>query len=120
MKSESQRIPGVIHQCSFPISLVFNYQDGFAITARCHRLTSFDGLWSMKHQVLQLVVPQDEALELWGEEWGKIYEEGSDSRKLLKSIEDTWLLVSLVENDYVNGDLFGVFQLPKKANGNHA
>lgn len=63
---------------------------------------------------------QDEALEVWGEEWGTIYEEGSASRKLLKDIENTWFLVSLVENDYIRGDLFGVFQLPKVANGNHA
>ncbi len=51
-------------------------------------------------------------------EWGHIYEEGSASRKLLKQIEETWFLVSLVENDYIKGDLFGVFQLPKTANGN--
>jgi len=63
---------------------------------------------------------KDEALEVWGEEWGTIYEEGSASRKLLKDIENTWFLVSLVENDYIRGDLFGVFQLPKVANGNHA
>lgn len=59
---------------------------------------------------------QDEAFELWTEEWGRIYDDQSQSMKLLKQIADTWWLVSLVDNDYVNGNLFSVFNLPK-ANG---
>lgn len=60
---------------------------------------------------------QDEAFELWTEEWGRIYEEGSSSKKLLKEIADTWFLVSLVDNNFVNGDLFSVFNIRSKANG---
>lgn len=62
---------------------------------------------------------QDEAFGLWTEEWGSLYEEGSASRQLLQRIRDTWLLVSLVENDYINSDLFAVFGLPR-ANGSAA
>ena len=59
---------------------------------------------------------QDEAFELWTEEWGRIYDDDSDSKKLLKEIADNWWLVSLVDNDYIHGDLFSVFDLPR-ANG---
>ena len=62
------------------------------------------------------MVLQDEAFHLWTEEWGSIYEEGSASRELLKKVADTWFLVSVVDNDYVKGDLFSVFALPH-ANG---
>ena len=62
------------------------------------------------------MVLQDEAFHLWTEEWGSVYEEGSASRELLKKVADTWFLVSVVDNDYVNGDLFRVFALPH-ANG---
>lgn len=66
---------------------------------------------------------QDEAFELWTEEWGTVYEEGTPSRQLLKEIADTWFLVSVVDNDFVKSDLFSVFKLPQAngtANGVHA
>ena len=63
---------------------------------------------------------QDEALDLWTGEWGSIYDEGSESRKLLQNIKNTWLLVSVVENDYIKGELFAAFDLPPMANGNSA
>ncbi|GBF91075.1 5,10-methylenetetrahydrofolate reductase [Raphidocelis subcapitata] len=49
---------------------------------------------------------KDEAFGLWLTEWGALYEEGSPSRKLLQRIHDTWWLVSVVDNDYVGGNLF--------------
>ncbi|KAG2433005.1 hypothetical protein HXX76_008732 [Chlamydomonas incerta] len=51
---------------------------------------------------------KDEAFELWASEWGALYEEGSASRALLAGIKDSWVLVSVVDNDYVGGDLFRV------------
>ena len=51
---------------------------------------------------------KDEAFELWTSEWGALYEEGSAARDLLAGIKDSWVLVSVVDNDYVAGDLFGV------------
>ncbi|KAG2491425.1 hypothetical protein HYH03_010213 [Edaphochlamys debaryana] len=49
---------------------------------------------------------KDEAFELWLSEWANLYEEGSESRAVLQAIHDTWVLVSVVDNDYVAGDLF--------------
>ncbi len=54
------------------------------------------------------VLLQDEAFELWTIEWGSLYDKGSKSHKVIQSIADTWYLVSVVENDYINGDLFQV------------
>lgn len=54
---------------------------------------------------------KDEAFDLWLTEWGAIYPEGSGSRKILEEIRDTWYLVSIVDNDYVNGNVFKVFGL---------
>lgn len=56
------------------------------------------------------LVWKDEAFDLWLTEWGNLYEEGSASRALLQEIHDTWFLVSVVDNDYVGGDLFKAFE----------
>ena len=53
---------------------------------------------------------KDEAFGLWLSEWGSLYEQGSASHKLLQSIHDSWWLVSVVDNDYVAGDLFAALQ----------
>merc|ERR1719161_249990 len=47
---------------------------------------------------------KDEAFSLWGE-WSSIYAEGSDSRKLIESISDTYYLVNIVDDNFVCGDL---------------
>jgi len=60
---------------------------------------------------VSFLVWKDEAFELWTSEWGSLYEEGSDSRKVLQGIADNWWLVSVVDNDHVKGDLFAVFGL---------
>eukprot|EP01026_Neomeris_dumetosa_P055067 TRINITY_DN4982_c0_g2_i1.p1 TRINITY_DN4982_c0_g2~~TRINITY_DN4982_c0_g2_i1.p1 ORF type:complete len:598 (+),score=95.62 TRINITY_DN4982_c0_g2_i1:193-1986(+) len=54
------------------------------------------------------MVWKDEAFQLWMTEWAQLYEEGSDSWKLLNGIQESWWLVSVVENDYVGGDLFKI------------
>lgn len=51
---------------------------------------------------------QDEAFQLWTEDWANLYEKGSRSYKIIEDIVDNWYLVSVVENDYVHGDLFKV------------
>lgn len=35
-----------------------------------------------------------------------MYEKGSRSYKVIQEIVDSWYLISVVENDYVKGDLF--------------
>jgi len=60
---------------------------------------------------VSFIVWKDEAFSLWETEWGSCYPEGSSSRQLLQHIKDTWYLVSLVDNDYIGGDLFKAFAL---------
>lgn len=51
---------------------------------------------------------KDEAFALWSAEWGALYEEGAgeEARKFLQSYQDSWFLVSVLEHDYVKGDVF--------------
>eukprot|EP00878_Enallax_costatus_P012779 GHUV01013346.1.p1 GENE.GHUV01013346.1~~GHUV01013346.1.p1 ORF type:complete len:376 (+),score=87.57 GHUV01013346.1:1641-2768(+) len=60
---------------------------------------------------VSFMVWKDEAFDLWNSEWGSLYEESSESRKVLADIAATWWLVSVVDNDHVQGKLFEVFGL---------
>ena len=49
-----------------------------------------------------------EALALWTAEWGSLYEEGSSSLELLKSISSGYTFIGVLDHDYVaGGDLLG-------------
>lgn len=50
-----------------------------------------------------------EAFSLWLQEWAVIYDEDSEAFDLLHSIHDEYFLVNVVDNDFVGGDLFRVF-----------
>ncbi|CAI0541021.1 unnamed protein product [Linum tenue] len=52
---------------------------------------------------------KDEAFEIWSRGWASLYPEDDPSRKLLKEVESSYYLVSLVDNNYVNGDIFAAF-----------
>lgn len=52
---------------------------------------------------------QEESFALWNA-WSSIYADESPSRNLLNQIRDTYWLVSLVDNDYVRGDIGKFFQ----------
>ena len=53
---------------------------------------------------------KDEAFETWSRSWANLYPEAADpSRNLLEEVKNSYYLVSLVENDYINGDIFSVF-----------
>ncbi|KAL3621577.1 Methylenetetrahydrofolate reductase 2 [Castilleja foliolosa] len=56
------------------------------------------------------LVWKDEAFEIWSRGWAKLYPETDPSKKLLEEVESSYYLVSLVDNDYINGDLFSVFK----------
>lgn len=56
-----------------------------------------------------LPIWKDEAFSLWQSEWGALYEPDSKSRELIDDIHDNWWLVDLVDNDFVNGDIFKPF-----------
>ncbi|CAD7703242.1 unnamed protein product [Ostreobium quekettii] len=57
------------------------------------------------------MVWKDEAFDLWITEWSALYDGGSQERKVLQEIRDEWYLVSVVDNDFVHGDIFKVFGL---------
>ncbi|KAM0015911.1 putative methylenetetrahydrofolate reductase (NAD(P)H) [Helianthus debilis subsp. tardiflorus] len=56
------------------------------------------------------LVWKDEAFEIWSRGWAQLYPEDDSSRSLLQEVQNTYYLVSLVDNDYINGDLFNVFK----------
>jgi len=45
-----------------------------------------------------------EAFGLWTEQWGKLYEPDSCSRKVIDSINESYYLVNLVDNDFPKGN----------------
>ena len=53
---------------------------------------------------------KEEAFQIWNE-WANMFACDSPSVKLLNGIADTYYLVNIVENDFVNGDIFKVFGL---------
>ncbi|MCD7469447.1 Methylenetetrahydrofolate reductase 1 [Datura stramonium] len=56
------------------------------------------------------MVWKDEAFEIWSRGWAQLYPETDPSRKLLEQVQNSYFLVSLVDNDYINGDLFSIFK----------
>eukprot|EP00027_Filamoeba_sp_ATCC50430_P007621 CAMPEP_0168559490 /NCGR_PEP_ID=MMETSP0413-20121227/10553_1 /TAXON_ID=136452 /ORGANISM="Filamoeba nolandi, Strain NC-AS-23-1" /LENGTH=583 /DNA_ID=CAMNT_0008590725 /DNA_START=35 /DNA_END=1786 /DNA_ORIENTATION=+ len=54
------------------------------------------------------LVWKDEAFALWNA-WGHIYPEGSPSRSQIESIINNYYLVNLVDNNFIDGDIFAVF-----------
>jgi len=53
---------------------------------------------------------KDEAFALWRTTWAIIYPAGSPSANVLKEIQETFVLVNIVDNDFINGDIFAVFK----------
>eukprot|EP00357_Protocruzia_adherens_P033016 CAMPEP_0114993432 /NCGR_PEP_ID=MMETSP0216-20121206/12526_1 /TAXON_ID=223996 /ORGANISM="Protocruzia adherens, Strain Boccale" /LENGTH=592 /DNA_ID=CAMNT_0002357073 /DNA_START=250 /DNA_END=2028 /DNA_ORIENTATION=- len=51
-----------------------------------------------------------EAFAVWVNEWASVYEKDSESSKLLHDIHDKYYLVSIVDNDYINGSLEKFFE----------
>jgi methylenetetrahydrofolate reductase (NADPH) len=56
-----------------------------------------------------VVVIQDEAFALWKSVWASIYAEGTPSRQLLDSIIGSYFLVSVIDNNFVSGNIFALF-----------
>jgi hypothetical protein len=56
------------------------------------------------------VVWKDEAFALWKTHWADHYdEEDAVSKKIINEIHDTYYLVNIVDNNYVSGDIYAVF-----------
>ncbi len=59
---------------------------------------------------MSFLIWKDEAFHLWLEEWGSLYENGSASHSLIREIHDSYYLMNIVENNFVNGDIFSLFK----------
>jgi methylenetetrahydrofolate reductase (NADPH) len=55
------------------------------------------------------LVWKEEAFDLWISSWASIYSEESEAYEILYDIHDSVFLVNVVDNDYINGDIFQVF-----------
>lgn len=69
---------------------------------------------------VSFLVWKDEAFKVWTKVWAEIYSEESTSRAVLRTIHDTYYLVTMVDNDFVGGDIFAILRRVKTAfkNGN--
>jgi methylenetetrahydrofolate reductase (NADPH) len=52
---------------------------------------------------------KDEAFGLWLSQWASLYPEGTASRKLIENMANTYYLVTVIENNYINGNIFALF-----------
>jgi methylenetetrahydrofolate reductase (NADPH) len=53
---------------------------------------------------------KDEAFSLWTFKWGGIYEKDSPSRQVIDDITSTYFLVNVVDNDFITGNIFDIFE----------
>lgn len=47
---------------------------------------------------------KDEAFDLWQQQWGRLYPNGSASKLVIESIYKNYYLVNLVDNDFIKGN----------------
>jgi methylenetetrahydrofolate reductase (NADPH) len=52
---------------------------------------------------------KDEAFALWLSVWAGIYDDESEAKRVLYDIHNAYFLVSIVDNDFVNGDIWSIF-----------
>jgi len=55
------------------------------------------------------MVWREEAFQLWLSKWATIYEDNSESKKLIQHVHDEYFLVNIVDNDFINGNIFDLF-----------
>jgi len=53
---------------------------------------------------------KDEAFALWASEWSDLYPKDSEPHKVIEEIANTFYLVNIVDNDFTQDNIFGVFQ----------
>ena len=59
--------------------------------------------WIVSTEVIVLIIIvelQDEAFALWREQWGRLYDDKSQSYQVIQRIIDNYCLVNLVDNDF--------------------
>ncbi|KAK3735397.1 hypothetical protein QZH41_013389 [Actinostola sp. cb2023] len=92
---------------------VVNFEGTVDIT-NCNPLTPVAVTWGVfpGKEIMQPTVVdpisfkfwKDEAFSLWEQQWGRLYTEESQSRKVINEIISTYYLVNLVDNDFVKGN----------------
>ncbi|CAN0144090.1 unnamed protein product [Ascophyllum nodosum] len=55
------------------------------------------------------MVWKDEAFRLWVDLWASLYDDESRSAELLYGIHDSYYLVAVVDNDFIDGNLWEIF-----------
>eukprot|EP00750_Incisomonas_marina_P005199 INCI1379.1.p1 GENE.INCI1379.1~~INCI1379.1.p1 ORF type:complete len:648 (-),score=93.04 INCI1379.1:1328-3271(-) len=55
------------------------------------------------------MVWKDEAFSLWLKNWAVIYEPDSRASALIHSVHDSYFLVSVVDNDFMHGNIYSIF-----------
>jgi len=53
---------------------------------------------------------KDEAFALWHSQWASLYEEDSVSRKVIDDIANTYYLVNIVDNNFIDSNIFAIFE----------
>jgi len=56
------------------------------------------------------LVWKDEAFALWKSQWASLYEERSSTRNFLDNIISNYYLVNVVDNNFVDGNIFAIFE----------
>jgi len=52
---------------------------------------------------------KEEAFALWDSQWKALYDAGSPSTKVIDEIQNNYYLVSVVDHDFINGNIFNFF-----------
>jgi len=55
------------------------------------------------------LVWKDEAFALWKSQWAALYDVGTTSRQIVDKIIDSYFLVNVVDNNFIDGDIFAIF-----------
>jgi len=53
---------------------------------------------------------KDEAFALWHSQWAALYDEGTKSRQVIDELANTYLLVNIVDNNFISGNIFAIFE----------
>jgi len=53
---------------------------------------------------------KDEAFALWHTQWASLYDASSESWKVIEKMASTYVLVNIIDNDYVKGNIFSIFE----------
>jgi len=51
----------------------------------------------------------EEAIALWESNWANLYNEESPERKVIMDIKNNYYLVNVIDNDFINGNIFAIF-----------